>query len=102
VKNRISRFDPECQPEAREREDPSIQLYRPNQIIRESWHFGALRDNFPYCVVVAIRHSPPARLACVAGEFALPKLVCAERDCYLLLFLTAYCVLRTVAVGFVS
>jgi hypothetical protein len=84
VKNRISRFDPECKPEVREREDPSIQGDSPNHIIRESWHFDAFRDNFPYCVVLAICHSSPAGLACVARAFTLPKLASSDTDYCLL------------------
>jgi hypothetical protein len=72
VKNGTSRFNPECKPELREREDPSIQDDQRDHIIRESRHFGARRNSLAHCVVLAICHSSPAGLARVARALPLP------------------------------
>jgi hypothetical protein len=102
VKNRIFRFDPKLKPEVREREDPSIQCDPPNHSIRESWHIGtsAARSHALLSLPFAALRRPNLHVSPVPSRFLNWRLLNAISAWWF--FLTAYCVLRTATVGFVS
>jgi hypothetical protein len=95
LRNRISGFNPECEPEGLEREDPSIHGDPPNRIIREKLAYRRLPPRLPRLYLPS--HLPPfagrtrMRHRCLSGS---QTAVCRPRSLYRL-FLTDYCVLRT-------
>jgi hypothetical protein len=86
----------------REREDPSIQGDPPNHFIRKSWHFGAFaaRSHALLSLPFAALCRPNLHVSPVPPRFLNWRLLNAISACWF--FLTAYCVLRTATVGFVS